>query len=318
MAGIQKQDASDLSTEPTDDDTETTQGDGTSGEPKPKKVLTIPSDRVKKIKDKAFKKGQNQAKRQLDEQAQAAGFKDWNDFLASRQNAQPKNGKGAHMAAAATVTKDPETRQPPAATPTDGGPNDRSLRRQVERLTRENGRLSEAKKRESHQRGIAEKRVKELEQSIASMEAEHELQISALHAGVSPDHLDYAMSRLQKELGSKDEAALKSFDPSSYFKGLKDQHPYLFGTVTKPAETSQVKDGAGGTTEETTQPSGAVPAPPKTVPTTKPAATTEDGTPKKIDDAMVAPVEDLNASMAARGIKFRFARELPEARRKVS
>ena len=306
-------DASDLSETPTDETVETSESTETPGEPKPKKVLTIPSDRVKQIKNKAFKKGQNAERRKLDEQAVALGYSDWNDFLA-KHNAQPKNGKGAHMASvkAETPKETPSTRREAAeVTPIDGGPGDRSLKRQVERLTREVTRLTAAKQRESHQRGIAEKRVKELESLIDAQEAQHELELEAQQAGISPKYVEFALGQAQKHLRGLDSKAIEAFKSGDFFKGLKDEHPYLFGTVKKDADTSSVKDGAGAAaTEEHTE---TPPAAPKSAAAVKPAPAAQTETPE-IKDAMVASVTDANAALKAKGLNFRFGRELPEAR----
>lgn len=86
----------------------------------------------------------------------------------------------------------------------------------------------------------ADNATKRLRQERDALEAEMIVREAAAHAGVQ--NVDYALHLLTKHLEGKSEEDLASFDEAKFFKGLRDDHSYLFGETTKPATTG---NGAG-------------------------------------------------------------------------
>lgn len=278
-----------------------------------KQVLQIPSDRVKQIKDKARNKGKNEYKRQLDTQARELGFKDHEDLMAHAKNNRQQQGNRQNVAnqpnTARTERNGGNNRsggELRVVTNQDGEQSVRQLQRQVQRLTQENERLRNAKQKESHARGRAETRVKELEGQMAAVEARTELQMKAMQAGIrDPRHIRFALAELQDALQGKTDAELTAFDELGFLKGLQGEHPYLFGVQEAPASSTPSKEPKEG--EQAQPKDGAPPAPP---------GSARDAAPPPKDpekfDAMEGDLDDANSRLAKSGMSFQFQRRLPQ------
>lgn len=86
----------------------------------------------------------------------------------------------------------------------------------------------------------ADNATRRLRQERDALEAEMIVREAAAHVGIQ--NVDYALHLLTKHLEGKPEEDLEGFDEVKYFKGLRDDHSYLFGETTKPATTG---NGAG-------------------------------------------------------------------------
>lgn len=285
-------------------------GSPTSGAaPAGKQVLQIPSDRVKQIKDKARNKGKNEFKRQLDAQAKELGFRDHEDLMAHAKNNRQQQGNRQNVASQPNTARtersgnDRGGGQLRVVTNQDGERSVRQLQRQVQRLTQENERLRASRQKESHARGKAEVRVKELEGQIAAIEARTELQMKAMQAGIrDPKHIRFALAELQDHLQGKTDAELTALDELGFLKDLQKEHPYLFGVQEAPASSTPTKEPKDG-------------APPAKEPPPPPASA-KDGAPPPAPhekfDAMDGDLNDANSRLAASGLSFQFQRRLPQ------
>lgn len=209
------------------------------------KVLTIPSHRMKEIKQAERAKGQKDTLAALDAEARKLGFENHEDLkrAAERSRQQPQTSARP----AAGQPDRPDGQQQPH------GKNGRRLRA----VEKENADLKEKLRATTRAASQAEKRTKQLERDLDAKEAEAELRLAAVRAGVQD--VDYAVTLVQRAMGGKTEEELDKFDESTYFSTeLRKTHPYLFETVVRPAGQPGPKSQEGGS------PPPAPGAPPKT------------------------------------------------------
>jgi len=204
------------------------------------KVHHVSEASFKRLKEAEREKGRKEA---LDLFAKERGFDsaeamqaafDRRDERRSRDQGKPKPPQRA-----AKPTKSVE--DPQDDDDTGGGDkhlkqlnrNMRKLERRYEESETKNADLARRMQREA----AAKKRV---QRERDALEAEMAVRVAAAQVGVRDT--DYAMRLLTKELEGKGDDDLAKFDEASFFQGLRETHPYLFGETTQPATTG---NGAG-------------------------------------------------------------------------
>lgn len=204
-----------------------------------KRVLTLPTAALKRIKDEQRQRGERAALASFESKVKAAGFAGLDDLLATASEWKRTGaGKGKAAPPPERPGREPEAERRGAGDerPRDGFRTE-GERRHVEREVR---RLREERERLVGQARDERERRRALQQQLDAKEAEIALRELAVRAGVRD--VDYALRLAQRELEGKDEKAIEAFDEAKFFEGLHETHPYLFGEVTRPATTGT---GAG-------------------------------------------------------------------------
>lgn len=191
-----------------------------AGDALSKKILTIPSNAMSKIRQEERNKGKNAALADLDKRAKALGFA---DFAAMEQSFSKKS-----------APEPAEASGEPAEKP-DKNP------RNAARLERENLRLIEDRRRVNRLRAHAEKQTKSLQRKLDATEAENQLRIAAVRAGVADPN--YALHLLREKMTGKTITELEGFDETKFFdEELRGSHPHLFKVESRPATTGTSGD----------------------------------------------------------------------------
>ena len=213
------------------------------------KNLVIAQSTMGRIKKEERDRGAKQA---LTEAAKAHGFdsiEEMQAFLAGRQSAAPKpapqgGGQGQQQQKKQTGDGGGGHRDP-------GPAPDGMSRRAQAAWEKERTKLVadvEAAKRTA---AVNDKRYRQERQKNESLQTEMQLRESAIASGIND--VDYAVRLLNRHVEGKSEEELKDFDESKFFTGLREQKPYLFGEVVKPATTGT----AGGTVPPAPKPGAA-------------------------------------------------------------
>jgi hypothetical protein len=170
-------------------------------------AVTMPTKQLKKIKEREQLKGANKLKLELDTKAKADGFDSHDAALAFARDAKKKAAAGGATGAAADGSA-------AGATGAAGSAAALALQQQLRDAQRKN---------------------EELENRMAAAEVGMQLRGVAHTAGIKD--VDYALHLFEKELGSKTQEQLATFDEAAFFTGLRTKHPYLFGETITPATT---------------------------------------------------------------------------------
>lgn len=177
--------------------------------------VSIPQSAFAKLKEEQRRRGQREAREELEAKFKAHGFGSLDEALA----ALTRNGQTA--AKATPERAQPEQRQPVREATTDD--------RQLRKMQQERERLAKEYAKEQTQR-------RKLQRQLEAKEAEMTLREAAVSHGVRD--VDYALRLLQRELDGKSEADLQGFNEAEFFgKKLRSSHPYLFGEMVIPATT---------------------------------------------------------------------------------
>lgn len=225
---------------------------------KPSKVISMPTHAVAKIRQEERAAGQAAAKAEADKSARALGYSSYDDMLAKlkQKKGQPQRpGQPSNR----------PTGQPPQRA--NGNPD-----RNVSRLQRENDRLVEENRRLTRAKSGEEKRRKRTETELMATQAESELRVIAIRAGIQD--VDYALHLMRQEIKGKDDSFLTKFDEGKFFGGLREKHSYLFGVETRPADT----------TPDTTKPNTPPTPPPKTPPPVDQTKSVKEMSPQQYQD----------------------------------
>ena len=108
--------------------------------------------------------------------------------------------------------------------------------RTISRLTAENQRLLDERRRLNRTRAQEEKRRKAVERERDGLRAEYDLRLAAVTAGVKD--VDYAVHLLRQRLKGKTKEELEKFDEGAFFSTeLRKSHPYLYDAKDVPADT---------------------------------------------------------------------------------
>lgn len=186
-------------------------------------AVSIPQSAFAKLKEEQRRRGQREAREELEAKFKAHGFDSLESALAAAAATRQQSAKAQPQQRQAP--KAPEPQQYQASTARDGSTDPRQLRK----LQQERERLAKQFAQEQAQR-------RKLQRQLEAKEAEMTLREAAVSHGVRD--VDYALRLLQRELDGKSEAELQSFNEADFFgKKLRGSHPYLFGETVMPATT---------------------------------------------------------------------------------
>jgi hypothetical protein len=199
------------------------------------KVQVLTQGAYKRIKDEAREKGKKEALAELDAEAKTHGFSSYKEMLAaaakSARGGNPNNGGRGGRG------NDDEPRDPPRRDPDPN--NDRESRRARDRQQRQAEEARIATQRAQRRAQEEASRRRELQRQLDEKDAEMVLRQTAVSVGVKD--VDYAIHLLRSSMKGKSESELAQFDEGKFFEALRNDRPYLFGEVVKPANT-----GTGG------------------------------------------------------------------------
>lgn len=206
---------------------------------KGQKIHQITANGFAELKKSEREKGRKAALEQL---AKDNGFKTVEELLMAMPRLRqagdpapqpaPKNGTGNQP------PKQGGTRLPDSFSDKD-----------VKRWQRENEQLRVKNEQLAKDAQVSRRRVRSLSQQINDLEVTSSLKDIAVSCGIT--EVDFAIDLLKKDarkqtIGKTDEEASKildAYDEVSFFNGLRESRPYLFGEVKRPATTGT---GASG------------------------------------------------------------------------
>jgi hypothetical protein len=207
------------------------------------KVITIPSNAMAQIKRDEREKGRKAVQLELEDRARKAGFSNLEEMEMAAKRA--RNQQQPRQQAPVQIT-------PQTANASTSVPSERNLRR----AEKERDRALEEVRKANRSRAAEEKRRKDAEKRVASMEAEMSLRTAAVRAGVRD--VDYALELLRRKIQGKSPEELRAFNEEEFFaKELRGSAPYLYGVTDSPVNTQTAATAA--------------PPPAKGVPSTMPA-----------------------------------------------
>lgn len=186
-------------------------------------AVSIPQSAFAKLKEEQRRRGQREAREELEAKFRAHGFASLEDALAAVAAQRQQPAKAAPQQQ--QRQQQPATDQYQQQASRDGAIDPRQLKK----IQQERERLAKEFAREQAQR-------RKLQRQLEAKEAEMSLREAAVSHGVRD--VDYALRLLQRELDGKSEADLQSFNEADFFgKKLRTSHPYLFGETVVPATT---------------------------------------------------------------------------------
>jgi hypothetical protein len=254
-----------------------------------KKVLTIPTSVMARIKQEERERGSKQALEKLNAEARALGFKNYEDLKAAAARAKARNASPVRTERPA---RDARTKRPGrdaeqeevVETSSERDAARKQHPRYLAKLERQNQKLLEDRKKLNRAQAYEKKQRLALQRALDAKEAEMALRIAAVRSGVQD--VDFAMHLLQQEVRGKSAEQLKNFDESKFFSNLRESRPYLFAVEERPASTGAPTKTAEG------------PAP-KTAPKTPNAQ--EKGNGNGAIDAMKLTPQEFQKLLAERG-----------------
>lgn len=203
-------------------------------------VFRLRSQDFRKIKDKARDKGKREALAEIAGKFQAAGFADLDEaakLLARLKNSQtPPTERRTQPTMPETKTAKPSQKNQPSK----NGQPKRTLSREERQLANERNKFVEEKEKLTRKWRQEERRRRDLQRQLDAKEAEMQLREVAIQTGVKD--VDYAIRLLTRELKGKKEEELAAFDEAAFFKGLRNDRPYLFGEYQAPATTGNAAE----------------------------------------------------------------------------
>lgn len=255
-------------------------GNGSSGQQQASgKNVVVPQAAMKRIKQEERERGRKEAVETL---ASELGYESVEEMREALR--KPSNGKKSEE-----DLEEPEEIEEKQARPQDNKDKDKDKDKNGGNTRRDASKWERKLEQAQREREVMNRRLasevklrKELQRALDAKDAEMSLREAAVAAGVKD--VDYAVRLLTKELEGQDEEALKAFDESKFFTGLKDSKPYLFGEQIKPATTGT---GTGQ----------APPAP-------KPGQAAQDQARNGAVDAKKMSKDEFNAHLAKRGLSI--------------
>lgn len=226
---------------------------------KPGEKHELTTAAFKALKQKAEEKGRKAAMEDISKELAGTGFTSLGEALRAVKEMQASALRTQQTAAptpapVAPVAPAPVAPPVPAPTPQQAAPEREkqvSLEAELRRANKERERLAQALAEEKARSEKENRRSKQLSKKVEAMEVDNELREAAIKTGVVD--VDYAMTLLQRDLASKTEAQLASFDEKQYFNGLRNTHGYLFGERSEPANTSRTTDAPAAPSASQTQ-----------------------------------------------------------------
>lgn len=246
---------------PSDESVENTTAEGTTPEPPVQitsatgKIIPMAQTTINRLKAEEREKGKKVALAEFEAQAQALGFKGFEDMKNALARNKANSNRKAEQAVSNEKKHQPrddrqnrrpqqnhaqvtQPRQEPVQNSERVSASDRP--RVMAKLERENQRLLEEKRRLNSLRAGEEKRRRRLQRELDSQQAEMQLRMAAVGAGIRKDEdVDYALDLLRRTSRGKTAEELKGFDEHHFFSNLREQRPYLFGVEERPAATGQ-------------------------------------------------------------------------------
>jgi hypothetical protein len=216
------------------------------------KVISLPTNALARIKADARERGRKAAAQESDKRAQALGFKDSAHMMTQleQQKARGKMRAQAPVADRDDEEVDPDLEEPaaPQARPGANGNGKQNQSRQpnsqaqqqhlrlMSKLEKEKAQLLVDRKRLAKKGQLELKRNRRLQRQLDANEAEGQLRLAAVRAGVQD--VDYALHCVKREMTGKSAVDLEKFDENLYFATtLRKSHPYLYAVEVQPATT---------------------------------------------------------------------------------
>jgi len=191
-----------------------------------KGIQVLSTTAYKRLKDDARERGRKEA---VSELVKTLGFGSVDDVKEALQaKAQPPQDTRAD---ARSQGKGKE-----AAKDDQGAPATQQQSKSYRSLVRERDKLANEAEELRRQVQKMNAQTKKMREDVDRKDAEMTLREAAIRAGIKD--VGYALHLVQTEMGGKPDAELEKFDERVFFeKTLKESHPYLYGEVTRPANT---------------------------------------------------------------------------------
>lgn len=203
------------------------------------KQVVLPTATLGRLKAEAREKGKKAAQEEFLKTVRESGFSSIEELIkAAKTKAESEKTTPLANQAAPTPTlptKAPEQKSG-AGKATAMTPHEieiQKLRKQLETATTE----KEAAKKRAEQE---HQRKRDTQRRLEAAQVDAEIRETAVRLGVKD--VDYACTLLRRELKTKTEDELRTFDETKFFTELREKTPYIFGEVIKPATTGP---GAG-------------------------------------------------------------------------
>lgn len=195
------------------------------------KQIQIPTNAIGKIRTEERSKGRQTALAELANQAQSMGFSSIEEMMSYAQAAKSTPSEEPQEAPKKASARPATTRVKETVSGSQISP------RQLRRLENERAKLLAEQQRLNRARAHEERKRRRAEEQLEAQAAEHQLRLEASKHGIKD--VDYALHLIQREINNMDDESLESFDEGKFFsENLRKSHPYLYGTVDRPADTS--------------------------------------------------------------------------------
>lgn len=208
-------------------------------------VVTLASSAISRIRQEERQRGERRALARLDEEARKLGFKSHAALVeaagrrrAGTRQAVPDDDGDEDSARHARSGRNPgragrddagRRREGAAPDPRE----DHQLRRTVADLQHKLAEEQRRARRLAARASTETKTRKRLARLSAAKEAELELRMAAVRAGISD--VDYAVAQVQKHTRTLKDSELAAFDEHKFFLSMKKTQPYLFRAANVPA-----------------------------------------------------------------------------------
>jgi len=188
------------------------------------KNVILPSRAFTERLKKAEEKGRTAYQAELDKQAQERGFANHAAML-------------QHLDAQRTTRTAPRPAAPaaPAAGDPPAPPKNRNDRQAMAKYEQDKAKWKREQDRKDAEIREQKRLRRKAENRANAIEVKATLERIAHGVGIKDT--DYAVTLFTRAHEGKTEDELKGLDEEAFFKGLRTQHPYLFGEVTVPATT---------------------------------------------------------------------------------
>ena len=213
-----------------------------AGEPsgeKVRKLTSLPTDEIARIRKAEREKGRKAAQSELDAKARGLGYGSHENMIAAleRRNAQrAKQGKPQSKQDAKQQGKPQAKLQASAGAQGKPQAKPQSPVRQSSGMSaRDVGKLEAERVRLRQQAAQQEKKARLARRENEKLRVEMQLRESALKSGIHD--VDYAIHLLKRKYTGMKSADLQSFNESDFFTGLRTVSPHLFGVRSEPATT---------------------------------------------------------------------------------
>lgn len=196
-------------------------------------TVELRTSEFKRVKTKAAERGRRSERLLLNERAKELGYDSVDDLFKAMdaQQSEPE------------PTEEPEESVEEEIMAT---PKKKPVKRQSteeSRYKRKFEASEKARKDAVRKWRAGEKRRRGTQRQLAAKEAEMELREVAIQAGIKD--VDYSIRLLTRHLSGKTEDDLAAFDEQSFFTGLREDRPYLFGESVMPANTGSTPADSG-------------------------------------------------------------------------